>query len=646
MNCHPTPETSGATARTHPLDPPSAGEISLAVATARADGRLGERTRFWGAYLDEDHARRVVAGTEPAGEVKIGLVAMDYSGSAAWEIDVLLASESRCLDWRPIDPRRPGITSDEARAAAKACRESPEFRAALAKRGIDDVSLVMIDAESMGGFEPGKYAGRRITWGTVWHRTTEEDNGYARPVQGVIPIIDMHTMEVLEVEDHGVVPVSEEAGPLQRGGWGPEREGLKPLDVVQPEGPSFTVDGWSVDWQGWTFRIGFTHREGLILHDLEFKGRSVLKRAACNEMYVPYLDSNSTQYRKNFFDWGEYGAGPLTNSLALGCDCLGVIHYFDATVLGGDGDPTVIPQAICMHEEDASILWKHNDLRRGVSEVRRSRRLIISNFQTVANYDYGFYWTLYQDGRIELEVKLTGILSASGIHEGDDAPYGRIVSSRVQAPTHQHYFGIRLDTAVDGELNRLVEEHAETEPDPALNPYGNAVRSVRTTVTTESQAAMRNDPSIARHWRVESADRTNRYGEPTAYRLQIKNTTRSFGLPDSVMDRRAPFIHQHLWATPRSPDEKFIGGQYPNHAEPGDDGVHVWQRQDRSIDGVPLVVWPVLGVHHVPRPEQWPVMPVEAIHLAFEPDGFFDRNPALDIPDPAANPGDGSTCCS
>ncbi|GAA1607694.1 primary-amine oxidase [Actinoplanes couchii] len=636
--CH---TTASPVLRSHPLDPPTTIEINLAVDAARTDGRLGERPRFWGATLDETHARKVVAGD--ATGVRLGLVAIATGGAAAWEIDVVVnGDKAEAVDWREVDPRRPGITSDEARAAAQACRDSELFREVMARRGIHDVSLVMIDAESMGGFE-GKYAGRRVTWGTVWHRTEVEDNGYARPVQGVVPIIDMNTMEVLEVEDHGVIPVSEEAGLLTTGAFGPDREGLKPIDVVQPEGPSFSVDGWKVDWQGWTFRVGFTHREGLVLYDLEFQGRSILKRAACNEMYVPYLDSNSTQYRKNFFDWGEYGAGPLTNSLALGCDCLGVIYYFNGIHLGGYGDPVSIDNAICMHEEDASILWKHNDLRRGVSEVRRSRRLIISNFQTVANYDYGFYWTLYQDGRIELEVKLTGILSASGINEGEEAPYGRIVAKNVQTPIHQHYFGIRLDTAIDGELNRLVEEHAETEPDPALNPYGNAVRYVREPLTTET--AQRNDPSIARHWRIESADKTNRYGEPTAYRLAIPNTTRSFGLPESVMARRAPFIHQHVWATPFDESEQFIGGQYPNHAEPGEDGVHVWQEQQRSIDGVPLVVWPVLGVHHLPRPEQWPVMPVEAIHLVLEPDGFFDRNPALDIPDPAASRG-GSTCCS
>ncbi|EHN11469.1 Monoamine oxidase [Patulibacter medicamentivorans] len=643
-----------ATGTRHPLDPLAPAEIDAAVAAARADGRLGERTRFWGATLDEHHARTVVAGDAPADERRVGLVAMDHSGGTAWEVDVAVpvAGEGagRCLEWRSLDPRRPGITSEEARAAAQACRESPEFQAALAKRGITDMSLVVIDAESMGGFEPERYADRRVTWGTVWHKVDVEDNGYARPVQGVVPIIDMHTMEVLEVEDHGVVPMSQEAGPIEPGAWDEHpdvtvREAPKPLEVVQAEGPSFDVDGWKVSWQGWELRVGFTHREGLVLYDLTFLGRSVLKRAACNEMYVPYLDPNSTQYRKNFFDWGEYGAGPLTNSLALGCDCLGVIHYFDGAVLGGDGEARTIEHAICMHEEDDSILWKHTDMRRDVGQTRRSRRLVISNFQTVANYDYGFYWSLYQDGRVELEVKLTGMLSASGIEDGEGAPYGRVVSQHVQTPTHQHYFGIRLDAAVDGARNRLVEEHAEGETDPEKDPWGNAVRTVRVPLLRESQAAQQVDPASGRHWRVESAERTNRYGEPTAYRLTLPNTTRSYCRPDSVMARRAPFIHNHLWATRADPREQFVGGQYPNHAEPGEDGVHVWQRQDRSLDGEELVLWPVLGTHHFPRPEQWPVMPVDTIGLVLEPDGFFDRNPTMDVPAPERAGGHGDACC-
>jgi primary-amine oxidase len=622
----------------HPLDPVTSEEMAEAVAVLRADGRLGELVRFWGATLDEHFSRAVLAGDEPAGVRKVQIVAIDSGARTAWEVDVWLGSEI-APRWTEIDHRSPGITSEEARAAAMACRESEKFQQVMALRGITDMMSLVIDAESMGGFVPEKWADRRVTWGTVWYRTDIEDNAYARPVQGVVPIIDMTTMEVLDVEDHGVVPLSDESGSIEPGAWGPDREGLKKLDIVQPDGTSFAVEGHEIDWQGWTLRVGFTHREGLVIYDASFKGRSVLKRAACNEMYVPYLDSNATQYRKNFFDWGEYGAGPLTNSLEQGCDCLGVIRYLDGVVLGGDGEPRTIPQAICIHEEDDSVLWKHMDMRRDVGQVRRSRRLVISNFQTVANYDYGFYWCLYQDGRIELEVKLTGMLSASGFVEGDEVRYGRVVSKNVQTPTHQHYFGIRLDPAIDGPKNRLVEEHAEGETDPELDPYGNAVRNVRVPLLTESVAAQQVDPASARRWRIESADTVNRYDEPTAYRLQLPNTVRSYSRPDSVMATRAPFIHQHLWGTRLDPTENFIGGQYPNNAVPGSDGVQVWQQKDRSLDGEEIVLWAVIGTHHFPRPEQWPVMPVDHIGLSLEPDGFFDRNPAMDIPAPGHDHG-------
>lgn len=620
----PKPETAP-----HALDPLTAEELAAAAQLLRSSGRIGLAARFWGVTLDEEHARKA------QGPRRARAVVLDPAVHAAFEVDLELGEEPRTLAWRPLDPRSPGCTSEEARAAAAACRADPDFRAALAKRGIDDVSLVMVDPESIGGFEPPEYAGRRLSWGSVWHRTSPDDNGYARPVQGVVPVIDMQSMEVLHVEDHGVVPLATEPGDYHPGTV-PERPGLRELDVVQPDGPSFTVTGQALSWQGWSVRVGFTHREGLVLHDLSFAGRPVVKRAAVNEMYVPYFDPSSTQYRKNFFDWGEYGGGPLTNALELGCDCLGVIQYFDAAVLSGDGEPRVIPNAICVHEEDDGILWKHHNGRAGRTDTRRSRRLIISTFVTVANYDYGFYWSLHQDGSIGLEVKMTGILSATGIHDNEDPAYARRVAPNVAVTNHQHFFAVRLDMAVDGPLCRLKEVTAQPEPDRALDPYGNACRTLSTLIASEAAAGRRNDADRALHWRIESAQARNRMGEATAYRLHVENTATLPVREDSVCARRAPFVGRHLWATAYDPDRRFVGGEYPNQAEPGSDGVQVWQREDRSLDPAELVLWAVVGSHHFPRPEDWPVMPVAKARLRLEPDGFFDRNPALDVPVPAA----------
>jgi primary-amine oxidase len=623
----------------HVLDPLTSAEIASFVAAVRTSDRIGERPRFWGISLDEEKAKAL----KPGEARPVRLVVMNPDAHASWEVRGWTAgptSDAIVEVWSDVDHRRPGVSSDEARLIARAARDSPLLVEALAKRGITDTSLVWVDPESITGFVPDDLADRRLSWGTVWYREFPEDNGYARPVAGLVPILDLDTLEVIRIEDHGVIPMNSETGVYTSGTWGPDRA-VAPLDVVQPEGPGFAIEGRKVTWQNWSFRVGFSHREGLVLHEVSYRDgdveRPVLDRAAVNEMYVPYLDSDPTAYRKNFFDWGEYGAGPLTASLELGCDCLGEIRYFDVEYLDGNGDPQTIVNGICIHEEDDSILWKHVNTRTGSAEVRRSRRLVISSFATVANYDYGFYWSLYQDGSIELEVKLTGLMSVSGIADGERPRYGRMVAPNVQAPTHQHYFAVRLDMAIDGARNRLVEVHAEPEPDEALNPWGNACIAVETPISSESLGARRADPSKALHWRVESESALNRYGDSTAYRLAIQNTAQLYARPGSVVERKAPFVAQHLWASAFDPEQRYIAGEYPNQGELGDDGVHVWQRADRSLENERLVLWPVLGVHHFPRPEQWPIMPVDRISLRLEPDGFFDRNPSLDVP-PEAGP--------
>ena len=159
-------------------------------------------------------------------------------------------------------------------------------------------------------------------------------------------------------------------------------------------------------------RIGFDAREGLTLHQVSLDDRPVLYRASIPEMVVPYGDPKF-RYWQAYFDTGEYLVGKWANSLELGCDCLGEIAYLDATVTDDTGQPRTIANAICIHEEDFGILWKHTDIFNGSAQSRRQRRLVVSYFTTVGNYDYGFYWYFYLDGTIELEVKATGVLFTS-----------------------------------------------------------------------------------------------------------------------------------------------------------------------------------------------------------------------------------------
>jgi primary-amine oxidase len=275
------------------------------------------------------------------------------------------------------------------------------------------------------------------------------------------------------------------------------------------------LDGHALSWQDWSMRIGFDAREGLTLHEVGLGGRPVLYRASIPEMAVPYGDPKF-RYWQAYFDSGEYLVGKWANSLELGCDCLGEIAYLDAVVTDDVGEPRTITNAICVHEEDFGILWKHTDIFNGSAQSRRQRRLVVSYFTTVGNYDYGFYWYFYLDGTIECEIKSTGVLFTSA-HPGGDHPYATEVAPGLAAPIHQHLFSARLDMTVAGLANAVEEVDVTGLPIGPDNPYGNAITTTVTRLTRESQAARRADGARGRAWRIISTEHANRYGRPVSY---------------------------------------------------------------------------------------------------------------------------------
>jgi primary-amine oxidase len=528
----------------------------------------------------------------------------------------------------------------------QAVHRSPLFQAALQKRGVTDADLVMVEPWSAGlyGTELTEDQGLRRMRALCFVRSEPKDNGYARPVDSMVIVIDLYKMDVVRIEEYPIVPL-----PPEPGNWAREyipnmRNDLKPVEIVQPEGPSFKVEGNQVEWQKWKFRVGFTSREGLVLHTITYKDgaveRSILYRASICEMVVPYGDPGEQYYRKNAFDIGEYGLGMLANSLALGCDCLGFIHYFDFPLVDSHGEVTPLKNAVCLHEEDFGILWKHTDWRTGQSEVRRSRRLSVSFIATVGNYEYGFYWYFYQDGSIQCEIKLTGIMNTTALAPGETSLYGTEVAPRLNAPFHQHIFAARLIPSVDGPNNSVVEVNSLGVPTGATNPHGNAFVADETLLTTEKQAQRHVNSATARFWRVVNPGKKNRLGRPVGYRLVPGENCPPLVQPDAPIMRRAGFTSKQLWVTPYHPRERFAAGEYPNQ-HPTGDGLPVWTKANRNVEDTEIALWYVFGHNHVPRPEDWPVMPVAMLGFQFRPDGFFERNPAMDVPPPAA----ASNCC-
>jgi primary-amine oxidase len=400
------------------------------------------------------------------------------------------------------------------------------------------------------------------------------------------------------------------------------------------------VEDQQVSWQKWRFRVGFTPREGLVLYLLEYfdqgRYRPILYRAALSEMFVPYGDPTPAHNFKNVFDAGEVGIGVLANSLEPGCDCLGEIYYFDVFLNDAEGAPLVLKNAICMHEEDYGLLWKHLEYLADGStrvEVRRSRRLVLSSISTVGNYEYGFYWYLYQDGSIQYEVKLTGIIAPAAIAPGEQPVSGALVAPGLYGPYHQHYFNVRLDMMVDGLRNSVVELNSEALPWGVQNPNGNAWVTRETLLERELEAGRSIETHTARSWKVINLEQLNALGQPVGYQLLPRSTAFPFFHQKSPQWQRGGFVRHHLWVTAYHPDERYAAGTYPNQ-QPGGDGLPRYVQQNRLLKQADLVVWHTLGSHHVVRPEDWPVMPVETVGFTLRPMGFFVGNPGLDVSPP------------
>ncbi|MCW2716947.1 MAG: maoI [Pseudonocardia sp.] len=628
----------------HPLDPLSTDEITTAVSIIRKVRGITDSTRFVSVSALEPSKAELAGGHAGAVPGRTAFAVL-YDRATSQTVEAIVSLTRASVEsWREIEGVQPGIMLEEFFAAEDVTRADPRWQEAVRKRGVTDFSLAMLDPWATG-YSTETDAGRRLVRPLTFIRSGPDDNGYARPVEGLLVVVDLDRMTVVDVQDHGVVPLPPQAGnympelmtlPGNRPAHTGLRDDVRPLEITQPKGPSFTVDAREVRWQKWRLRVGFSPREGLVLHTVGYEDRgrlrSVIHRASMSEMYIPYGDPAPTHRFKNVFDEGEYGIGFLLNPLERGCDCLGEIFYFDAVVNDADGNPVTIPNAICLHEEDFGVSWKHTDFRTEKTEVRRSRRLVISCYATVGNYEYGFFWYLYNDGGIEFEVKLTGVISTGAVADGQRPGHGTLVAPNLYGPHHQHFFNVRLDMAVDGHRNSVYEVDSEPLPMGPGNETGNAWQTRKTLLARESDSGRLIDPFKARYWTIVNPEVVGETGEPVGYKLLPGENTVPMAGEGSQTWNRAGFAYKHLWVTAHDDSQRYAAGDYPNQNKGGTDGLPVYVAADRPIENTDVVVWYTFCAHHVVRPEDWPVMPTSRVGFHLKPVGFFDGNPALDLP--------------
>lgn len=631
---------AASAAPTHPLDPLDAEEIAAAVRLLRAAPNFPAVALFSTVQLNEPPKEEVLSYRPGAPFRREAFaIVLDRERNRTYEATVDLRA-GRLVAWREVEGVQLLVFFGEYETLQRIVKADPQWQAAMRRRGIEDFDKVAVDGWAVGQADP-RFKGRLLR-GLSYFRG-DATNYYGRPIEGVVALVNMNTQRVVDLTDTGVVPVTPRGQDFDEKSIGALRERPKPLAVTQPDGASYRIDGHEVRWQKWRFRYTMHPREGLVLHTLgyedEGRTRPVLYRASLSEMVVPYGDPDANWRWRAAFDVGEYSVGRLASPLEPGLDAPEHARLIDATFAGDDGAPYTLERAVGVYERDGGILWKHFDTVSGKNETRRARELVVFFVATIGNYDYAVNYVFRQDGSLEVDLALTGIMLAKGVKEkrADENHHtaagatGHLVAEHVVAPHHQHFFSFRLDFDVDGTPNTVTEMNTSAMPAGAANPYLNGFVMREGALRTEREARRSLDMAAARVWAVTNPSVKNSLGHQTSFILVPGANSTPYLAPESLTRRRAQFINHHFWATRYRPQELYAAGNYPNQS-PGGDGLPRFVADDETLERQDVVVWYTLGVTHVPRPEEWPVMPVTHVGFRLVPGGFFSRDPALDVP--------------
>jgi primary-amine oxidase len=615
---------------THPLDPLTEEELKAAVSIVRAGGKLAKKSLFPLIALHEPSRHELDAKGEPLAR-KAFVVALDREANATFEAVVDLQNQ-RILTWQQVPNVQPAVLIEEYEIASNIVRADPRWKNAMSKRNIK-IEEVQLDPWAAGYLEAPGHKGARLLRVLSYHRG-QAINAYARPIEGVVALVNMNTGRIIDFVDRPV-PMPEAAADFFDAKVA-EPPGLHPLVTRQPGGPSFKQVGNEIRWQNWVFRFSFHPREGVVLHSVGWNDgkniRPILHRASISEIVVPYGDPDADWSWRNAFDIGEYGLGQSSITLRAGKEVPEHATLLSAVLADDEGEPKVKKDVIALFEQDGGMLWSHTDFKAEKTATRRSQQLVLQSLFNLGNYDYGFRWIFHPDGTLEAQAELTGIVLPKGVSE-QQCQLCR------QEPDHEgkliargeERFGklvYRLEMNVDGPNNSVYEMNVHPEAGTPTNPMQNGFLVEYQLLRSEREA--RRDLNFATHrsWKVINPNKKTALGHFPAYTLEPGHNAVPYFHSEARARQRAGFLDHHLWVTRSRPGELYAAGDYPNQ-HPGGDGLPRWINKNQSIVNENVVLWYTLGVTHLPRVEERPIMPVSRVGFRLVPDGFFNGNPTL-----------------
>ncbi len=669
VQCTPKPAAIETTSQSlqvqfpHPLNPLDASEIKQVRQILLDEGKIDTTYRFYLISLNEP-PKKEIQDYKPGSDFRREAFASVYHRPTNKTFEAIVDLKAkRTTSFTQIAGVTPGTFLGDS-IGAEIVMHNEEWLAGLAKRGIPPDSTTVITYVFAGemGLAPPDH--RELICVPRYKNPKFSD----LPIDGLVAYVDLTDGKVMKVLDDGgkgfykpedISYFNEDSAKLLL-------PHTKPLKITQPEGPTFSVEGFEVKGTVWSFRLGLHNREGLVIYDAKYNDagvtRRVMHRASLAEMYVPYGSLDLGLASWNYFDGGAYRMGQSermmtqsspawNNKMKLGADIPENSSFLPGFYHTEKGDPIKIDSVIAIFEEYPGPATRHGKFSQD------ARNLVVKYYTRVGNYDYGFKWVFREDGTIDLKLDLTGIVGIKAVNRTSDMPggnddhyngtyYGTLVAPHVEAVNHQHFFSFRLDLDVDGTENIVEEMNTVALPPGKNNPWNNAFIKQMSLIKTESDGQRDLNPAANRHWMVANAKSLNGLGQQKSYILMPGHNASPFAAPGSAARKMADFLEHQVMVTAYNEKELYPAGDYPN-SRGIKDGMASWNNNEDLV-GKDVVMWYNMGVTHIVRPEDWPVMNVHQIGFSLMPFGFFERNPLVTttnapdrmivVPDKSAQP--------
>ncbi|WP_407305530.1 primary-amine oxidase [Acinetobacter sp.] len=565
-------------------------------------------------------------------------------GNQAIEGEVDLR-KNKIIKWSVLEGTHGMVLLDNFETVQRVIENSPEYQAALSKRGIHDVKKVIANPLTVGYFGGKDGLEKQLNiLKVVSYLDTGDGNYWAHPIENLVAVVDVDNEKIIRIEEGSIIPVPMANTPYVS--KTPVKSNNKPLITSEPEGKNYSITGQTIHWNNWCFHVALDSRVGLQISTVTYKDKGV-KRKVMYEgnlggMVVPYGDPDVGWYFKSYLDSGEYGMGTLTSSIRVGTDVPDNAVVLDAVIADYKGQPHTIPNAIAIFERYAGPEYKHQEIFGDQNASEERRELVVRWISTVGNYDYMFDWVFNNNGIIGINAGATGIEAVKGVktrtmHDAtakEDTRFGTLIDHNIVGTTHQHIYNFRLDMDVDGDNNSFLELDPVIAKNTRGGPRTSAIEVKERIVSSEKEAAQKFDPSTIRL--ISNTNTENKLGNPVSYQIiPFAGGTHPIAkgaqfAPDEWLFKRLSFMDKQIWVTKNDVNERYPEGKYSNRSIT-DTGLGQFVANNDNINNKDLVVWMTTGTTHVARAEEWPIMPTEWVYTMLKPWNFFDSTPTLKI---------------